>query len=95
MSVAATHDPCGHASMFALGGAYSLSKRTLRYATVAHVRNARGSNFLGREQQPGTDNDNLANPRRGHTPNGVNIGINHSFRRRVLSEPNGVNRRTA
>ncbi len=80
--------------MFALGGAYSLSKRTLRYATVAHVRNARGSNFPV-ANNAGTDNDNLANPLRGHTQTGVNIGINHSFRRRALSELNGVNRRPA
>ncbi|WP_175696499.1 hypothetical protein [Burkholderia ambifaria] len=80
--------------MFALGGAYSLSKRTLRYATVAHVRNASGPNFSVANNNPGTDNDNLANPLRGHTQTGMNIGVNHSFRRRALSEPNGVNRRT-
>lgn len=75
----ATHDPSGHASMFALGGAYSLSKRTLLYATVAHVRNASGSNFSVENDNPGTDNDNLANPLPGRSQTGVNVGINHSF----------------
>jgi hypothetical protein len=50
--------------------------------------------FLGREQQPRTDNDNLANPLQGRSQTGANIGINHSFRRRALSELNGVNRKT-
>ncbi len=87
MSVAATHDPSGHAPIFAPGGAYSLSKRTCatRAARIFSVAN----------NNPGTDNDNLANPLRGHTQTGVNIGINHSFRRRARSELNGVNRRTA
>ncbi|WP_175761538.1 porin [Burkholderia anthina] len=75
----ATHDPSGHASMFALGGAYSLSKRTLLYATVAHVRNASGSNFSVANNNPGSDNDNLANPLPGRSQTGVNLGINHSF----------------
>ncbi|WDR90304.1 hypothetical protein [Burkholderia ambifaria] len=59
------------------------------------MRNASGSNFPVANNNAGTDNDNFANPLRGHTQTGVNIGINHSFRRRTLSEPNGVNRRTA
>ncbi|MBR8331184.1 hypothetical protein KDW69_05925 [Burkholderia ambifaria] len=58
------------------------------------MRNASGPNFSIANNNPGTDNDNLANPLRGRSQTGVNIGINHSFRRRVLSEPNGVNRRT-
>lgn len=75
----ATHDPSGHATMFALGTTYSLSKRTLLYATVAHVRNASGSNFSVANNNPGSDNDNLANPLPGRSQTGVNIGINHSF----------------
>ncbi|NIF44369.1 hypothetical protein F3J14_26555 [Burkholderia sp. Tr-862] len=59
--------------MFAPGGAYSLSKRTLRYTTVTHVRNASGSNFSA------ANNDNLANPLPGRSRTGANIGINHSF----------------
>ncbi|AIO32882.1 gram-negative porin family protein [Burkholderia cenocepacia] len=75
----ATHDPSGHATMLALGAAYSLSKRTLLYATVAHVRNASGSNFSVANNNPGTDNDNLANPLPGRSQTGANLGINHSF----------------
>ncbi|MGR8025170.1 porin, partial [Burkholderia cenocepacia] len=76
---AASPDPSGYASMFALGGGYSLSKTTLLYATIAHVRNASGSNFSDANNNPGTDNDNLAKPLPGRSQTGVNIGINHSF----------------
>lgn len=75
----ATHDPHGHATMFALGTTYNLSKRTLLYATVAHVRNASGSNFSVANNNPGTDNDNLANPLPGRSQTGAYVGINHSF----------------
>jgi predicted porin len=75
----ATHDPCGHAAMFALGTTYGLSKRTLLYATVAHVQNAKNSNFSVANNNPGSDNDNLANPLPGHSQTGAYFGINHSF----------------
>ncbi|RDK03139.1 porin [Paraburkholderia lacunae] len=75
----ATHDPSGHATMFATGATYSLSKRTLLYATVAHVRNASGSNFSVVNNNPGLNNDNLDNPLPGRSQTGGYIGINHSF----------------
>ncbi len=75
----------------------------LLHATVAHVRNASGSNFPVASNSPGTDNDNLANPLPGRSRTTVNIGINPSFRRttrgaadacRAPSTHNGVTRRT-
>ncbi len=75
----ATHDPAGHATMVALGTTYSLSKRTLLYATVAHVRNGSGSSFSVQNNNSGADNDNLANPLPGHSQTGAYLGVNHSF----------------
>ncbi|WP_028220447.1 porin [Paraburkholderia oxyphila] len=75
----ATHDPSGHATMFALGTTYNLSKRTLLYATVAHVRNASGSNFSVANNNPGSNNDNLDNPLPGRSQTGAYLGVNHSF----------------
>ncbi|PMS27524.1 porin [Paraburkholderia rhynchosiae] len=75
----ATHDPSGHAAMFVLGSTYSVSKRTLLYATVAHVRNASGSNFSVANNNPGTNNSNLDNPLPGRSQTGAYMGINHSF----------------
>jgi hypothetical protein len=43
------------------------------------VRNASDSNFSVANNNPGTDDDNLANPLPGRSQTGVNIGINHSF----------------
>lgn len=75
----ATHDPSGHATMLALGTTYNLSKRTLLYATAAHVWNASGSNFSVANNNPGSDNANLDNPLPGHSQTGAYFGINHSF----------------
>ncbi|ABI88295.1 hypothetical protein [Burkholderia ambifaria] len=43
------------------------------------MRNASDSNFSVANNNPGTDDDNLANPLPGRSQTGVNIGINHSF----------------
>ncbi|WP_267478967.1 MULTISPECIES: hypothetical protein [unclassified Burkholderia] len=43
------------------------------------MRNASGSNFSAANNNPGMDNDNLANPLPGRSRTGANIGINHSF----------------
>jgi len=75
----ATHDPSGHATMFAAGTEYSLSKHSLLYATVAYVRNGSTSNFSVANNNPGLNNDNLSNPLPGHSQTGGYIGINHSF----------------
>ncbi len=75
----ATHDPSGHATMFAAGTEYSLSKRSLLYATVAYVRNGSTSNFSVANNNPGLNNDNLSNPLPGRSQTGGYIGINHSF----------------
>jgi predicted porin len=53
----ATHDPAGHATLYALGTTYNFSKRTFFYATVAYVRNSANATFSV-----------FANPR-GSTPN--------------------------
>lgn len=63
----------------ALGTTYSLSKRTLLYATIAHVRNSSGSSFSVENNNPRADNANLANPLPGHSQTGAYIGVNHSF----------------
>lgn len=75
----ATHDPSGHATMLALGTTYNLSKRTLLYATVAHVWNSGASSFSVANNNPGSNNDNLDNPLPGHSQTGAYFGINHSF----------------
>jgi predicted porin len=75
----ATHDPSGHATMVALGTEYFLSKRTFLYGTVAHVSNGANSNFSVLDNNPGSDNSNLANPLPGKSQIGGYTGIVHMF----------------
>ncbi|MFC0577755.1 porin [Paraburkholderia solisilvae] len=73
----ATHDPAGHATLYALGTTYNFSTRTFLYATVAYVRNAANSNFsvfaTPRDAQPGTS------PMPGESQTGAYVGIMHNF----------------
>ncbi|GAB5100580.1 porin [Caballeronia sp. HLA56] len=68
----------GNATMYSLGGSYSLSKRTLLDLQVATVRNSKTANYgLNANDfgsSPGTDN-----PLPGRSQTGVYAGIQHSF----------------
>lgn len=61
----------GNANLFMLGADYSLSKRTLLYASVGRVRNSDNANF----SVEATNN----NPARGQGQTGMYTGIAHSF----------------
>lgn len=65
----------GRATMVEAGTTYHLSKRTMLYATVAHVRNSAGARF-GLTPDPITSANN---PVPGGKQTGAYAGINHSF----------------
>ena len=65
----------GRATMIEAGTTYNLSKRTMLYATVAHVRNSTGARF-GLTPDPITSANN---PTPGGKQTGAYAGINHSF----------------
>jgi predicted porin len=73
----ASHDPAGHATLYALGTTYNLSKRTFLYGTVAYVRNSSQANFsllaTPRDATPNTS------PLAGESQTGGYIGVMHSF----------------
>ncbi|WP_310631245.1 porin [Paraburkholderia sp.] len=75
----ATHDAGGHATMFTLGTLYQLSKRTVLYTTLAHVRNSAHSNFSVNANNPGSDNSNSTNPAFGASQTGAYCGVIHYF----------------
>ncbi|WP_429499239.1 porin [Robbsia andropogonis] len=65
----------GRATIIEAGTTYNLSKRTMLYATVAHVRNSAGARF-GLIPDPITSANN---PVPGGRQTGGYIGVNHSF----------------
>ncbi|WP_347559061.1 porin [Robbsia sp. KACC 23696] len=65
----------GRATMLEAGTTYNLSKRTMLYATVAHVRNSAGARF-GLTPDPITSANN---PLPGGKQTGAYAGVNHSF----------------
>ncbi|ONB55045.1 porin [Burkholderia pseudomallei] len=73
----ASHDPSGHAIMYALGTTYNLSKRTFLYGTLAYVRNGGNSNFsllaTPRDATPNTS------PLAGESQTGAYVGMMHTF----------------
>jgi predicted porin len=73
----ASHDPGGHATLYALGTTYNFSKRTFLYGTVAYVRNSKTATFsvfaTPRDAQPNTS------PLAGESQTGAYIGMMHNF----------------
>jgi predicted porin len=73
----ASHDPNGHATLFAVGTTYNLSVRTFLYGTVAYVRNSSQATFsvfaTPRDAQPNTS------PLAGESQTGAYVGIMHTF----------------
>ncbi|WP_296661897.1 porin [Paraburkholderia sp.] len=72
-----THDPAGHATLYALGTTYNLSARTFLYGTVGYVRNASRSDFsvfaTPRGATPTT------NPLIGQSQVTTYVGVMHKF----------------
>lgn len=69
----------GNATLYAVGGTYALSKRTLLKAQVATVRNSRTANFSLNPNDPAGDSVASGNPSRGHSQTGAFVGIQHYF----------------
>lgn len=65
----------GNATMYTVGGAYNLSKRTLLDIQIATVHNSSNADFSLEANLPG----NADNPLPGHSQTGVYAGIQHSF----------------
>jgi predicted porin len=68
----------GNATLYSIGGSYSLSKRTELDLQVASVRNAKNSNFALNPNNPGTE-VSTDNPLVGHSQSGVYASIEHRF----------------
>jgi predicted porin len=73
----------GNATIYALGGSYNLSKRTLVDAEIATIHNSSTANF-GLEANPAGPGGVTAtgmndNPQPGHSQTGVFIGMQHTF----------------
>ncbi|MDE1181734.1 porin [Paraburkholderia sp.] len=73
----ASHDPSGHATMYALGTTYNFSKRTFLYGTVAYVRNSGQANFSAMAT-PRDDSPNTS-PLAGQSQTGAYVGMMHTF----------------
>jgi len=73
----------GNATLYAIGGAYALSKRTLLDFEIATTRNSKNANFGldANSAGPGgnTPSGYNENPLFGHSQAGVFAGIDHSF----------------
>lgn len=65
----------GNATIYTVGGTYSLSKRTLLAFQAATVRNSKSGTFGLEANLPG----NTENPLAGHSQSGVYAGIEHMF----------------
>ena len=65
----------GNATLYAIGGSYNLTKRTLLDFQVASVRNSKTGTYSLEANLPG-DSDN---PLPGHSQSGVYAGILHNF----------------
>jgi predicted porin len=73
----ATHDPSGHATLYALGTTYNFTKRTFLYGTVAYVRNSKTSAFSLEANARGEPGSTM--PLAGQSQTGAYVGILHSF----------------
>jgi predicted porin len=71
----------GNATMYTIGGSYSLSKRTLLDIQIATVHNSRNADFSLEANGPtgGTIGGSADNPLPGHAQTGVYAGIQHVF----------------
>jgi predicted porin len=65
----------GNATLYAIGGSYNISKRTLFDFQVATVRNSKTGTYSLEANLPG----NPDNPLAGHSQSGVYAGILHNF----------------
>jgi hypothetical protein len=65
----------GNATLYAIGGSYNLSKRTLLDFQVATVQNSKTGTYSLEANLPG----NPDNPLAGHSQSGVYAGILHNF----------------
>jgi predicted porin len=72
-----THDPSGHAMLYALGTTYNLSKRTFLYGTVAYVRNSQNATFSLFATPRGSDSS--TSPLAGESQTGAYVGVLHQF----------------
>jgi len=68
----------GNATIYTVGGAYNLSKRTLLDFQLATVRNSKSANYGLNANNPGTSVA-TDNPLSGHSQSGFYAGIQHSF----------------
>ncbi|AXK63403.1 porin [Burkholderia sp. IDO3] len=73
----ATHDPAGHATLYALGTTCNLSKRTFLYGTVGYVRNGSHSDFSVFATPLGTTP--TTNPLDGESQVTTYVGVMHTF----------------
>ncbi|MCO1368643.1 porin [Burkholderia multivorans] len=69
----------GNATMYSVGAAYSLSKRTVLSTQFATVRNSSTANFSLFAINPAGDSVATGNPPKGHTQSGAYIGMMHYF----------------
>jgi predicted porin len=68
----------GNATLYSIGGSYSLSKRTQLDFQIATTQNSKAANFALNADNPGTSVA-TDNPLPGHSQSGVYAGIEHSF----------------
>jgi predicted porin len=68
----------GNATIYSVGGSYSLSKRTLLDVQVATVRNSKAANYGLNANNAGVSAAS-DNPLPGHSQTGVYAGIQHAF----------------
>jgi predicted porin len=75
----------GNATLFTLGGTYSLSKRTFLYTEAGYVHNSSTSNIglnngtYGPNNDPSNNSQGLNNPNYGQSQTGVFAGVMHMF----------------
>ncbi|WP_423394047.1 porin [Burkholderia sp. LMG 21824] len=67
----------GSATLYAIGGTYNLSKRTLIALEAASVRNSKNADFGLNANYPVTNSTD--NPPPGHSQSGVFVDLQHSF----------------
>ncbi|MEM5314387.1 porin [Paraburkholderia sp. JHI869] len=69
----------GNATIFSVGGTYSLSKRTMLELQAATIRNSKTANFGLMPDAPGPGGPYNDNPLPGGSQSGIYAAINHSF----------------
>lgn len=68
----------GNATLYTIGGAYDLSKRTILNMQIATTRNSKSANFALNPNDAGTTVSS-DNPLPGHSQSGVYVGVQHLF----------------